>query len=151
MKYSHYDDNIKNTIPTTTIDVMTPILGSYTPAFAPAFDIWEETKYIVNQDPIFSSNPYLKQTTTSPFFEFTDMVYQDSSNNDIRVKCPIIYTLSSTQFIKTLVSGNEGIDGTYRVTLLDPVEVVGTYEVVVKGTALGNPTKPFSIKFILNL
>ena len=63
------------------------------------------------------------------------MVYKDLSNNDIRGTCPITYTTISTQFIKTRVLGNEGIDGTYRITLQDPVEVVGTYEIEVTGTA----------------
>ena len=45
------------------------------------------------------------------------MVYKDLSNNDIRGTCPITYTTISTQFIKTRVLGNEGIDGTYRITL----------------------------------
>ena len=111
---------------------MTPILGSYTPASAPAFDIWEETKYIIYQQPDPTNSPYLEPTTTSPFFEFTEMVYEDSSNNDIRGLCPITYTLSSTRFMLSLFSGNYGIDGTYRVTLQNPdIEAVGIHEVEV--------------------
>ena len=106
VKYSHYND-IARDIPTTTIDEMTPILGSYTPASAPAFDIWEVTKYIIYQQPDPTNSPYLETSTKNPFFEFTDMIYEDSVNNDIRGTCPITYTLSSTSsFVLSLVSGN---------------------------------------------
>ena len=80
-KYSHFND-IPRIIPTTTIDNMTPIVGSYTPASPPAIDIWGETKYIVYQQPDPTSSPYLEPTTTSPFFEFTDIGYYDNVCNE---------------------------------------------------------------------
>ena len=113
---------------------MTPILGSYTPASAPAFDIWEETKYIIYKQPDPTSNPYLDPFATNPFFEFTDMGYYDNQDNfDLTSYCPITYTSSNVNYEQIVGAG------VYILKLKDAFkEVPGIYIGQVEGRALNN-------------
>ena len=80
-------------------------------------------------------------------------MYNDvATGTNVRETCPIAYSLepAGTPFVKSLVSGNEGYDGLYRVTLDTGHETAGSYEVTVKGIAHQN-LNPFTVKFVLNL
>ena len=112
VKYSHYDNN-PILIPTTSIDIMTPITGSY----SDATHTWEETKYIIYNIAEPSAgidSPYKDDTISPPFFEFTDMQYYETPGDigsvNIRLTCPVTYTVEPGvgTFIKSKISGNEG-------------------------------------------
>ena len=152
VKYSQYGTSVSN-IPITTPDTMTPTPGSHTTAP----DVWEETKYIIYKnkaDPPGIDSPYKNSAATIPYFEINDMTYTDTvtanTHTNIRDTCPISYTLDGTTYTKSKVSGKDGYDGVYRLTLASGEETEGTYEVTVTGTDITN-TLTFTIKFVLNL
>ena len=109
IKYSHHDNVAGTTVlpasmvMPTGVDTMTPIDGVYTPATgttATTLDTWEETKYIIYVDAAsdpHGSSPYLEVSNNQPIFEFSDMTYyvdpSDPSSVNIRLTCPITYTL----------------------------------------------------------
>ena len=89
------------------------------------------------------------------------MTYNDAGGVNIRNSCPITYILKESpagapiNYSLTTFSGTTGYDGTYKLTLDQPLaapvhETTGTYEVIVEGEAQGNSNK-FEIKFILHL
>ena len=158
MKYTHYDGTSIN-IPELATDEMTPVIGTYDAATY----TWEETKYIyynLNEPDPSIDSPYIDNTAIKPYFEFTDMQYYedptDITSVNIRHFCKITYDLEpagQTLFTKgPPVSGTEGYDGVYRLTLNTNFEDPSppAYSVTLVGEAHNNPNK-FRINFILNL
>ena len=151
IKYSQYGISVSN-IPILATDTMTPTIGTITAAP----DVWEETKYIVYKnkaDPPGIDSPYKNSAATKPYFEFEDFKYIDAATGtNIRDTCKFTYTLDAgTKFVYSVVSGTEGYNGVYRVTLDTDFEVMDTTnEVSITGSAHNNGT-PFTIKFILHL
>jgi len=69
-------------------------------------------------------SPYLDPSAVSPFFEFTDNTYYvdplDPANSvNIRHTCPMTYTLdpAGSPFVLSVVTGVDGYNGKYRLTL----------------------------------
>ena len=65
------------------------------------------------------------------------MTYVDASAVDRRPNCPLTYVSTSTDFgTITVASGTAGVDGVYRIALLDTKkETPGIYTVDITGQA----------------
>ena len=79
------------------------------------------------------------------------MTYLDSGSQDMKVNCPITYTIetpSDTLYDPpTVLTGTSGVNGEHKYQLKTSIrQVPGVTELVIKATALGNSvTKTFTV------
>ena len=103
----------------------------------------------------YAVDVYPKTLQTTPWFEFTDMTYNDGTTNR-RPNCPITYSHASPDFDAIFCGAlcgtcTLGVDCVMRVKLKDALkETPGTYVLNIVGNAYGNSV-PNTITFTLIL